>query len=62
MSLTWRGREGEGWNKRKMEGYFWKNLRAVVGRLRWGFRGERELRGRDLEGEDAIWFLREKSW
>lgn len=62
VSLTWRGIEGQGWNWVKNEGYFWKNLRAVVvvGRSRWGLSKESEERGRDLEGELTIWFLKER--
>lgn len=61
MSLTWRGSEGQGWNRVKNEGYFWKNLRAVVvGRSRWGLSKESEERGRDLEGEWMSWFLKER--
>lgn len=37
--------------------YLWKKLRAVVERLKWGFRREREERGRDFEGEEISWFL-----
>lgn len=61
VSLTWRGSEGQGWNRVKNEGYFWKNLRAVVvGRSRWGLSKESEERGRDLEGEWTSWFLKER--
>lgn len=45
----------------KNEGYFWKNLRAVaVGRSKRGLSKESEERGRDLEGELTIWFLKER--
>lgn len=59
MSLTWRGREAEGWNWVKRVGYFWKNFRAVLGRFKRGLRRDREERGRDLDGEERISFLTE---
>lgn len=59
VSLTWGGRPGEGWNMEKNEGYFWKNLEDVVGRFRWGLSKEAAERGRDFEGLEMIWFLKE---
>lgn len=58
---TWRGREREGWNVAKTEGYFWRNAAAVTWRLTRGLRSEREERGRDLEGDDTIRSFRERS-
>ena len=59
VSLTRGGMPGLGWKREKKEGYLWKNLEDVMERSRRGLRREASERGRDLEGSERIWFLKE---
>lgn len=59
MSLRWGGRLERGRNRVKKEGYFREKLEVEVGRWRSDLRREAVDRGRDLEGVETMWSLRD---